>query len=247
MLFLYVAIGSAMLALGFWQMARAAEKIALQALADEAALQAPVELSMFDSAVDLPDYTRLALTGILEPDRQFLWDNRIFNGRAGFEVIVPLRLVSSDQLDGATLILVNRGWIAPGPSREDLPSVAFPHSGELQLMGTLTRPSTGFSSGPAVSPDSAQWPKILQHFDYSELEQLFGEPVVPGVVQLDRKALEASQTLAMLPVLADNWQPVASGPERHYGYAFQWWAMFAALTVLFLLLNLTKRTEDSPL
>ena len=40
-----------------------------------------------------------------------------------------------------------------------------------------------------------------------------------------------------------NWQPAASGPEKHYSYAFQWFAMAVGLTVLFVVVNSSRRSS----
>lgn len=260
---LYLLIGGLMLGLGYWQMQRAAEKIELQEAADAAAAQKPVTLLDQTTTAglpdSLPDYVRVEVSGIAEPARQLLWDNRIRNGVAGYEVIVPIRLKSTSlgvtDLNGtrqsssgvsgagsigeAPLVLVNRGWVPVGTSRQQLPDVSFDADTPLRLIGTLTRPSTGFSSGPAVDP-AAPWPRLLQHFEYTEIEQSFGEPVLPIVVELHEEETRLALGDLGMPLFPSNWQPVASGPERHYGYAFQWWAMFVALTGLFVILNIRK-------
>ena len=41
-----------------------------------------------------------------------------------------------------------------------------------------------------------------------------------------------------------NWQPVATGPMKHYGYAFQWFAMLAAVIFLFVYLNFIKKFDE---
>lgn len=232
---LYFAVGVTMLVLGAWQMQRAAEKIELQASADEASVAAPLSLDEITDSENLANYTRVGLKGQFEPGMQLLWDNRTYKGRAGFEVITPFRLMSG------RLVLVNRGWIPPGSSRQELPSVTFKSMGTSSFNGIFVRPSKGFSSGDALVFDSVEWPRILQHFSYGDIARVLGEPTLDGVVQVERTASNGNLQESGVALYQDNWQPVAFGPERHYGYAFQWWAMFVTLTVLFVVLNTRKR------
>ena len=93
------------IALGNWQSGRAAEKRAL------AAAQAPVTLrGSFDAR-----YTVFA-------------DNKLYRGRPGYHVVQPLRLAEGKH------VLVNRGWVAAGASRAQLPEVRTP-AGEVELTG----------------------------------------------------------------------------------------------------------------
>src|SRR5574339_245690 len=55
-------------------------------------------------------------------------DNKLNHGRVGYEVITPLKL-----RDGSN-VLVNRGWIAAGTTRDALPEVRTP-AGEVRIEG----------------------------------------------------------------------------------------------------------------
>src|SRR5262252_7479595 len=81
--------------LGNWQARRADEKRALAAAMQN---------------------RRIALSGTFLPQYTVLLDNKIYNHRAGYEVVTPLRV------DGES-VLVLRGWIEAGRSREVLPEV----------------------------------------------------------------------------------------------------------------------------
>ena len=275
-----------MLALGRWQLARADEKIALLESAERARAAPAVALERVDDVERAADaHRRVLLAGRWEDERQLLWDNRAHAGRAGYEVITPFRL------DGGRLALVNRGWIAPGPTRDVLPDVSLPDAprpGDVVLEGLLSRPSKGFASGDALAASGA-WPRVLQYFDYAAIEAALGEPIVAAVVQAQvaeeggafaearrgeetagagagdasapgagpsgtaTSAVAASEStggagnaLAEAALLTPNWRPAASGPEKHYGYAFQWFAMAAALTAIFVVVNLSRSESDEP-
>ena len=247
----FVAIAAVMLMLGRWQLDRAAEKVSMREAAD-AARDAPAKMitEINDVKAAANAYTRVKISGEWLADRQFLWDNRTHKGRAGFEVITPMRTA-----DGL-LVLINRGWLPLGASRDELPDVSLPSElvdSVQTVTGYFTRPSKGFAGGDASSRD-ADWPKLLQFYDYPLIEDLLSAAIVPGVVQvLELDAAGGGVTKS--PTLVDsvespglwltgNWQADASGPAKHYSYAFQWFAMATALAVIFVVVNL-KRVVDA--
>lgn len=256
---LYLCVVIAMLALGRWQLERADEKTALRESAARArALPAVALERVDDTAAAARAHRRVLVRGRWVEERQLLWDNRAHGGRAGYEVITPLRLV-----DGR-LALVNRGWIAPGATRarESLPDVSLPreaNAAPVELEGLLSRPSKGFAGGEAL-PEDGPWPRILQYFDYAAIADALGEPIVEAVVQAQvasdsevyAGARSASGAMSgagadtgragvgRAELLTPNWRAAASGPEKHFGYAFQWFAMAAALTVIFVVVNLSR-------
>ncbi|NND91089.1 MAG: SURF1 family protein [Granulosicoccus sp.] len=240
---LYVAVLSCMLWLGNWQLNRAALKVSLQKAADTASSMPAVPLeTVEDVDTAARQYRRVAVQGTYDDQRQFLWDNRTHQGQAGFEVLIPIRL------DDDRLVLINRGWVALGLLRSNLPEVSLPESvvgKRVKVEGFLSRPSQGFASGDAASVEGS-WPRLLQYLDYDRIGQVLGEPTVPALVQV--QSLSADSTTHIVPTprpewLIANWQPAASGPATHYSYAFQWFAMATALTILFLTVNIRKTSN----
>jgi len=251
---LFLGFAAALLSLGTWQMMRAAEKTAILAAAERSLSSEAVRPGeLGDLLVAAKQHTRVTFSGIYQPSRQFLWDNRVHKGQAGFEVITPVRTVTG-------LVLVNRGWVAPGNTRVDLPNVEMSAAlldTSINITGLFSRPSKGLISGEPFD-DQAPWPRVMQFFDYAAIELALGEAVLAGVVQpqqagddggydgggyvVKKKRPEAAQRHSEF--YTANWQPTAAiGPMRHYGYAFQWYAMAAALTVLFFVYN-TKRINS---
>jgi len=235
---LFILFAAALLFLGTWQMQRAALKTSILAAAAESGSLAPVKPSdITDLARAASEHTRVTLTGSYQGEKQFLWDNRVYQGQAGFEVITPV-------LTDAGIVLVNRGWVAPGRTRQDLPDVALSRDvlgSAVTINGVFSRPSKGFASGEAFSSSEA-WPRVLQYFDYPSIELALGATLLAGVVQPQQKG-QANEQRA--EYFAANWEPIASiGPARHYGYAFQWYAMAAALSILYIVYN-TRRIESS--
>ena len=242
---LYAAVLACMLWLGNWQLERAALKVSLQQAADVAREAAPVALqSVQDMDSASASYQRTVVQGAYDTERQFLWDNRTHKGRAGFEVISLLRLT-----DGGTA-LINRGWVPAGPDRQTFPDIDFPDSVSgvtVSFEGLLSRPSKGFASGEAITGGEG-WPKLLQFFDYTAIAGASGEPIVPVLVQTQELGADASTSTVLTSRpewYAANWQPAASGPAKHYSYAFQWFAMAIALTGIFLVVNSRRCSPNS--
>lgn len=237
---LFLIFLSALLALGTWQMLRAAEKKTILAAA-QSALSAPAvpAHSLGDLALAAKQHTQVSISGSYEGNRQFLWDNRVYKGQAGFEVITPVRTSEG-------LVLVNRGWVPPGRTREALPNVELSDEildSAVAFNGLFSRPSQGFLSGASFDTGEA-WPKVLQYFDYAAIQTTLGEPVLAGVIQPQQVDGVDSITPSTKAFYIANWEPTAAiGPTRHYGYAFQWYAMAVALIVLFIVYN-TRRIES---
>ena len=246
----YLVAAAIMLGLGSWQVSRAAEKTEILAAAAIAREQAPIApQALGDLSVAAKSHQRIAVQGIYDEARQFLWDNRVHQGQAGFEVITPL------VMDNGGVLLVNRGWIAPGATRQDLPSLALPETvaGEaVEITGFYSQPSKGLASGAAF-PDDGVWPKVLQYFDYAAIAEALNVDVLadsgarseagllPGVTQPQ----VVGSAVDREDFLIANWEPTAAiGPARHYSYAFQWFAMAFALTVLYVVYNTKKLTTS---
>jgi surfeit locus 1 family protein len=214
----------ALIALGFWQLERAEEKAELEARWSARQSEAPIPLAALTDAdpAELA-YRRVSLQGEFLTGHYLLLDNRVQQGRFGNEVVALLELADSDQL-----VLVNRGWVPSDPARLALPEVAEP-GGPVALTGHIyVSPGKPYLLGEQqlVPP----WPVRIQALDT--------EALVPLV------RMVSSATLYPYPVRIDGdqpaaltvaWQLVNASPEKHQGYALQWFTMAAVLAFFFLL------------
>ena len=242
----WLVVAVLMLALGRWQLLRADEKIRLIEAAEAARAAEPVDVARLDAAgsdaLDARDaaaaYRRVSARGTWLAGRQFLWDNRAHAGRPGLEVITPL------VLEDGRAVLVNRGWMPLPASRSAPPEVGPSGAGPVALVGLASRPSRGFSGGDAFVAH-APWPRWLQWFDYDGVAAALDRPLVPIVLQPERAGRDGRASAGAADLFAENWQPAASGPEKHWSYAVQWFAMAVALTVAFVAVNL-RRPDPTP-
>jgi surfeit locus 1 family protein len=207
--------------MGRWQLGRAAQKEAItQARADQAALavldgRTLAALEVGSAAPETLLYRRLALQGQWLHKHTVYLDNRQMHGRPGFYVLTPLHLQGSD-----VVVLVQRGWVPRHfQDRTALPQVDTP-SGEVQVQGRLL-----------------PWPSKV--YDFGEVER---GPIRQNLV-FDDYRLQTRLAMPMLSIqqtdaddqgLQRTWPQVASGVEKHYGYAFQWFGLCALIALVYV-------------
>jgi len=226
---LTVLLLAVFVSLGRWQWGRAEQKEALARGFAAGAVQAQ-PLAARGTAT-LPRYAAVSVTGEWDAARQFLLDNRMRDGRAGYEVLTPLRLV-----DGRWL-LVNRGWVPFEGRRDRLPEVATGLvPGAVTLRGRLDElPTAGLASGRAAPALSGAWPRVTSFPQPSELAaSLGGRSLEPRVLLLDASAPAGYRR---------DWRPFVKGPEQNISYAVQWWSFGVLLLVLFVKMNLKDRDD----
>jgi surfeit locus 1 family protein len=203
-------------ALGAWQMSRAAQKLALQAaIAQRQALPAITQAELLAAPVTASlAHRAIVLRGSWVAGRTVYLDNRQMRGKPGFYVVTPLRLEGSDRV-----VLVERGWVQRNfVEREKLPPVETP-PGVVEVRGRLApSPAKLYDFGGA--PAGA----IRQNLDLAQFRAETGLPLLDLSVQQSGLPAEG---------LLRDWPEAATGVERHYGYAFQWWALAVLLAVLY--------------
>ncbi len=210
--------------LGFWQLDRAAEKRGYETayLEHLGALPVAPPASLQDAG-----FLRVRLEGSYEVGKYYLLDNRIRSGRPGYWVIARFAA------DDGRVYLVNRGWIAAPFNRDRFPAVATPR-GHVRITGVVW-PNMGLPPLLAADPWPDGWPIRVQRLDVARMAAR-STAVVPVEIRL-----ESGQpgVLVAAPVDADF------HPERHTGYAVQWFAMAAALLVLYVVFGLKRRGEET--
>ena len=222
-----------LLALGFWQLDRAQQKEAIQLLYTTHAALPPVPVTRVDMTDPASRYRKVSAEGRYDSERQILLDNQVQGGQPGFHVFTPLRIPGK-----AEAILINRGWVPLGASRQQLPNLAVT-AAVVAVRGQLAQPANpGLRlSGPETTP--LEWPRIVPYVDYGQLAAELGYPLAPAVILLDPEVEQGYQR---------QWRPLASGfgPERHIGYAVQWFALAVTLVVIYIVVNTRRlgRTEE---
>ena len=211
------AIGiAATLALGAWQLGRAHQKIALHDAIEEQKALPAVDRRLLSTTGNIKEllHRQVVLRGSWLAAHTVFLDNRQMKGRPGFYVVTAF------QPEGGTVaVLVQRGW-APRNfiDRQKLPPVETPSgvvevSGRIALAPAKLYEFDGGSSGP-----------IRQNLDLSAFRTETGLALLDGSVQQTGPASEG---------LLRDWPEASSGVEKHYGYAFQWWALSGLIAFLY--------------
>jgi len=215
------------LRLGFWQLDRAAQKVALQAALDERGREPPLtaaELARHAAAVPAQVSRRARLAGTWVAERTVYLDNRQMDGKVGFFVVTPLRLEGAREA-----VLVQRGWVARNfEQRTALPPVPTP-GGRVEVVGRVAEtPSRMYELEAAASG------AIRQNVDVASFARETGLELLPLAV------IESATSPPSRDGLERRWPPPATDVQKHYGYAFQWFAIAAAIVVLYVWFRIVR-------
>ncbi|MCS5515118.1 SURF1 family protein [Pseudomonas qingdaonensis] len=186
----------------------------LLATCAERRVAAPLASEQLAQASD-PAYRRVHLYGRFDRTHSVLLDNRLRDGQAGVELLQPFH----DQASGLWL-LVNRGWL-PWPDRRGRCSSA---PRDTACPAGLGLCGAGQHLPVARRPARGRWPHLLTAVDAAQLWPQLGREGFAHELRLEPGP--ASYRL--------DWPVVAMGPEKHLGYAVQWFALAAALVALYL-------------
>jgi surfeit locus 1 family protein len=209
--------------LGIWQLSRGHEKEALHAaiLARQAQPALDTTAVLKDKTVFKQLHQSVRLEGRWLPQHTVYLENRPMQGRSGFFVLTPL------QLDERTTVLVQRGWIPRHQQDRTLLAPIDTPQGEVHVSGRIVSgPSEVMGLGDATMPTTAQTARqspIRQNLHVAEYSQEIGVSLVGTVIQTDADA----------DGLQRKWPEITAGVEKHWGYAFQWFALAVVQLLLF--------------
>ncbi len=206
--------------LGNWQSGRAQSKAQLQQRIEQAMGEEPIVLDPALKSADSIAYHRIQTQGRLLTTHTIFLDNRVRKGVAGYEVITPLALT------GEKAVAINRGWMAAPLDRSILPNVDTPLD-VVKVIGVALPPSTRFVE---LSRDTIAG-RVWQNLDLDRYARHTGLELVPAVIQLHSDVSDG---------LGRQWPRPDLGVDRHRAYALQWYAMSAAIFLLYLFLNVRR-------
>lgn len=207
--------------LGAWQLHRANEKRGIEARINARSEAPALMLEAPENWVpDEVEYQHIEVTGEFLPLGQLLIDNIIRNSKPGYHVMSVLKIAGSDQT-----ILVNRGWVAQGRSRDQLPEVSLPE-GVQTLEGIVRTPSALPFVEASMTPLSMQAEFSL--WLYADLEKYRSES---GLNLLPFAMLQNSDNG---DGLLRDWPPYRAKVAMHIGYAIQWFAFAIIVSIIFI-------------
>jgi surfeit locus 1 family protein len=215
-------------ALGRWQLSRAAQKEAYQAAIESQGRLPALDAQTLLASGDLKTllHRKIVLRGHWLAEHTVYLDNRQMNDKVGQFVLTPFQIEGS-----ATVVVVQRGWVARNfLDRTQVTPVATP-SGILELQGRMApTPAKLYELGQAEKA------VLRQNIDLNNFSAEVGRPLLFASVQ---------QLGAASDGLLREWPQVASGVEKHYGYAFQWFALSALISILYVWFQIVRRFKQA--
>jgi surfeit locus 1 family protein len=218
LVWLGVVVGVAATArLGWWQLDRASQKVALQRSWNERAQLPPLsggELARDGTVLEQQVHRRVVVEGRWLPQHTLYLDNRARGAQAGFVVVTPLLLAPGDA------VLVQRGWAPRDPrDRTRLPAVTTPGD-RVRLEARI-----------------APWPSHrleLSAVDDGPIRQNLDPAQLARETQVALRPLSLLQlaTPAETDTLQRDWPGPPSDVSKHHGYALQWFALSALIAGL---------------
>ncbi|WP_334014054.1 SURF1 family protein [Alteromonas sp. S167] len=203
---------AAMCGLGFWQLERMIQK--QHRLASIAQKQSNGSVSLL-TALTNDDPRDITVTFDGEPDTTHLvfLDNQIQDKRVGYDVIVPVRT-------NAGWVLVNYGWVSAPDMQRTLPTIKI-DKGLLSFRGIVSVPGIN----PLITETNTQswvFPALVQQIDFADLSQRLNRDLLPYVIQLTTDDV----------AFVRDFRPVVMSPEKHLGYAVQWFGLAVAAAAI---------------
>lgn len=212
-----VLVAALTFSLGQWQLRRAAQKVGLQ-YAIEAQGNLPIlKAADLASVKDLEElvHRKATLKGLWRAEHTVFLDNRQMQGKPGFIAITPLVLDGSGQI-----ILVQRGWVPRNfGERSNLPNIQTP-AGPVTVRGRIAPPPSKL-----YEFKGAESGRIRQNLDVAAFSRETG---------LGLLSVSMLQTGVANEGLQRDWAQPKVGTDKHYGYAFQWFALCALMVGLYV-------------
>lgn len=200
-------------------------------------------------------YRQLAIKGKFLPDKSILLDNQILKGQPGYRVLTPFQPLNSH-----TLLLIDRGFIPWGAKRTELPLLplmtaqAPAHEDSLSegsldkqnskhpnntavihLLGIITQLSQGLLLKDEPIPENLSWPLAVQQLDYVKLAKELKKPLYPFLLQLPQDNPYVFKTMPF---------SLGLSPNRHLGYAIQWFTMAIAILIYYVVSQMSRIGEQ---
>ena len=170
-------------------------------------------------------FQQLKVRGHFLP-QTLLLDNQHYQHKFGYNVLSPLLL------DNGDVILVDRGWVEN--DRKNLPTISV-FEGVRDVLGSVYYPSNkNWLLGVAIEIKHANL-AVIEIIDTKLIAKFLHKTVYPFTLRLDSRVIDD---------YVRKWAIVAMSPERHYAYAFQWFAIAMTIFILFIVLNLSKKYEN---
>ena len=215
--------------LGIWQLDRAEEKRQILANQQDRLKLPVVKITGIAIQTDELEYRRVQVEGAYETKYQLFIDNKVHNGKPGYEVVTPLKLKNHN-----SYVLINRGWVPMNPDRRILPVVDTP-TGNITVDGLIKVDPKDVADFGSKNRSNEGWPAVFRWANLQEIKQETGLQLQPFLLLMDKNAKHG---------FVREWKFVNLPPERSTSYAVTWFSMATVLFIIYLVVN-TRRCKEN--
>lgn len=261
---IFILVLSIMLRLGFWQLDRRGikltynQEVATFLAQHKAPLTYANALQAFEDKGRQTSDMAVTVTGTFTKETPIIFhDNRIHQMQAGLHALALF------QAEETSLppVLINLGWLPwPATGRPNLPALTLPNT-PITLQGKLfaPNPETWTLEENPPAPNAQGW--LLQKLNLSTINKQTSYNIAPFTLRLLPDSQPKVNLLSAHPLASKSNQaqtqhtyPIrafkattdwAMTPEKHMGYALQWFVMSLVLTGIYIGVNFKKRSEAS--
>lgn len=220
--------------LGFWQLDRAEQKRALFDDYQQQQLKGEAEplASLPTTSPEEDRFRYVTMHGQFQKQPVFFLDNRVENSQVGYHII---GLFTPD-VNPTTAVPVNLGWVPAPVSRQTLPEVTLP-DGQHEVTGFLYFPSDNRFTENTYETQFDKGRIRVQAFQPAIVAQQRELALTPYLFLLDTPNDMGWQR---------DWEPQVMTPEKHQGYALQWFSLAVACLVIFVfaVIKLNKQSKE---
>ena len=214
------------LALGNWQLGRGREKGGLAERIQTADHDAPIDCRVLKSGVDDVAWRRVEVRGRFEPKYAVFIDNRVLHGVVGYHVVMPLK----DRRQRALRARQSRLGGGNRDARDVCRKLQHPRT-PVRIVGLATVPSKRYLELSTQVAEGNVW----QNLTLERYRAAVPIAIQPVVIQQENDLGDG---------LKREWGAPDLGIEKHYGYAFQWFALAAAILIFYLVGHVRKRAQQ---
>ncbi|GEA09740.1 SURF1 family protein [Alteromonas sp. KUL49] len=216
-----------MCSLGFWQLERMTQK--QQRLSSITQKQAKGSLSLIEAlAQNDPRDLSVNFQGQVDTEHLMFLDNQVYQQKVGYNVFAP---VSTN----VGWLLVNFGWMPAADLTRQIPTLDKANVALNRFEGVVSLPS----NNPLVDnylDTNAGFPQVIQQALPEQVAPLLNRDLLPYVVVLTQPD----------HFFVRHYTPVVMSPEKHLGYAIQWFGLAIAAALIGGIAIIKKgRTHDA--
>jgi len=222
-----------LLSLGNWQLNRAQDKQTLLTTLENNQKIAPLSLQKIEQLTEDVTGYPITIDGFFDNNHTLLVDNQLHKGIAGYFVYTPFKTINGHW------VLINRGWFPAERERSRLPNIPSIEN-KQRLEGFIHIPTKNVFISTDDDFSHVTWPARIQAINMPTIRTATNHALKDYVIRLNA---DDNDTTSKYSPFIRQWQPVNMSPQKHYGYAFQWFCMALVLTIIYITVNTHRRSD----